>query len=93
LVAKNCEAQTGCPVTYAYTRREGRHLLESHGFRVRKVQVEHIFPYRISDYVQYRYVKEPYFGSLPLPFFRFLERRFGWHLLLTGEAELSSRRA
>jgi ubiquinone/menaquinone biosynthesis C-methylase UbiE len=86
LVAKNSEAQTGCPVTYTYTRREGRRLLERHGLRVREVQVEHIFPYRIPDYVQYRYVKEPCFRWMPQPLFRALERRFGWHLLLTAEA-------
>lgn len=86
LVARNSEAQTGCPVTYTFSRQEGRALLERHGFRVRKVEVEHIFPYRIPDYVQYRYVKEPYFRWMPKPLFRSLERRFGWHLLLTGEA-------
>ena len=85
LVAKNSEAQTGCPVTYTYTRREGRELLERHGFRVRDVQVQHIFPYRIPDYVQYRYVKQPYFRWMPQPLFRALERRFGWHLCLTAE--------
>ena len=85
LIAKNSEAQTGCPVTYTYTRREGRQLLERHGFRVREVQVEHIFPYRISDYVQYRYVKQPYFRWMPPPLFRALEHRFGWHLCLTAE--------
>lgn len=86
-VAKNSEAQTGCPVTYTYTRREGRALLERHGFRVTGVQAEHIFPYRIADYVQYRFVKEPYFRWMPQPLFRALERRFGWHLLLTGQAK------
>jgi hypothetical protein len=86
VVARNSEAQTGCPVTYTYTRREGRGLLEDHGFRVRKVEVEHIFPYRIADYVQYRYRKEWYFRWMPQLMFRALERRFGWHLLLTGEA-------
>jgi 2-polyprenyl-3-methyl-5-hydroxy-6-metoxy-1,4-benzoquinol methylase len=86
LVAKNSEAQTGCPVTYSYSRRGGRALLERHGFRVRDVQVEHIFAYRIRDYVQYRYVKEFYFRWMPQGLFRAMERRFGWHLLLTGEA-------
>jgi len=86
LVAKNSEAQTGCPVTYSYSRREGRQLLERHGFRVREIRVDHIFPYRIPDYVQYRYVKEPYLRWMPQPLFRALERRFGWHLLLTAEA-------
>ena len=86
LVAKNSEAQTGCPVTYSYTRREGRNLLERHGFVVREVSVDHIFPYRIKDYVQYRYVKNFSFRWMPQPLFRALERRFGWHLLLTAEA-------
>ena len=85
LVAKNSEAQTGCPITYTYTREEGRDLLERHGFKVRGVDVEHIFPYRIKDYVQYRYVKEPYFRAMPQAFFRGLEKRFGWHLCLTAE--------
>jgi 2-polyprenyl-3-methyl-5-hydroxy-6-metoxy-1,4-benzoquinol methylase len=85
LVAKNSEAQTGCPVTYTYTRHEGRELLERHGFRVTSVQVEHIFPYRIPDYVQYRYVREWYFRWMPKPVFRAFERRFGWHLCITAE--------
>jgi len=85
VVAKNSEAQTGCPVTYTYTRQEGQQLLERHGFRVTDVQAEHIFPYRIADYVKYRYVKEWYFRWMPRPFFRLLERRWGWHLLLTAQ--------
>ena len=84
LVARNSEAQTGCPVTYTYTRAEGRALLERHGFRVTDVAVEHIFPYRIPDYVKYRYVKEWYLRWMPDGMFRALERRFGWHLLLTA---------
>jgi hypothetical protein len=86
LVAKNSEAQTGCPVTYTYTRREGRELLERHGFRVTDVRVEHIFPYRIADYVKYQYVKEWYFRWMPQPLFRALESRLGWHLCVTGQA-------
>jgi ubiquinone/menaquinone biosynthesis C-methylase UbiE len=85
LVAKNSEAQTGCPVTYTYARREGRELLERHGFHVTNVEVEHIFPYRISDYVRYQYVKEWYFRWMPPALFRALERQLGWHLLLTAE--------
>ena len=86
LIAEHSEAQTGCPVTFSYTRREARELVEDSGFRVREVAVDHIFPYRVRDYVQYRYVKEPYFRWLPDRVFRELERRFGWHLLVTAEA-------
>jgi 2-polyprenyl-3-methyl-5-hydroxy-6-metoxy-1,4-benzoquinol methylase len=86
LVAKNSEAQTGCPITYTYTRREGCELLERRGFRVREARVDHIFPWRIQDYVRYQYVKEPYFRWMPRGMFRALERRLGWHLCLTAEA-------
>jgi hypothetical protein len=85
-VAKHSEAQTGCPVTFSYGRREARELVESHGFRVRDLHVDHVFPYRTRDYVEYRYVKEPYFRWMPEPLFRDFERRLGWHLLVTAEA-------
>jgi len=61
LVAQHSEAQTGCPVTYTFSRGEIRSLLEHHGFQVTEMWVDHIFPYRIPDYVQYRYVKVWYF--------------------------------
>jgi len=86
LIAKHSEAQTGCPVTFTYTRGEGRELLERNGFEAADVHVDHVFPYRIPDYVEYRYVKEPYFRWMPQPLFRAFERRFGWHLLITGRA-------
>ena len=60
--------------------------VERNGFKVTDVHVDHVFPYRIPDYVEYRYVKEPYFRWMPEPLFRAFERRFGWHLLVTAEA-------
>ncbi|MFZ0637413.1 MAG: class I SAM-dependent methyltransferase [Candidatus Acidiferrales bacterium] len=87
LIARNSEAQTGCPVTYAYTPREARILIERGGFRVTNIAIDHIFPYRIHDYVRYRYVKEWYFRGMPPGMFRWLERHFGWHLCITAEFE------
>jgi ubiquinone/menaquinone biosynthesis C-methylase UbiE len=86
LIAKHAEAQTGCPVAFTYTRREARELVERFGFRVQELGVDHVFPYKISDYVEYRYVKEPYFRWMPRRLFRAFERRFGWHVLITAEA-------
>jgi 2-polyprenyl-3-methyl-5-hydroxy-6-metoxy-1,4-benzoquinol methylase len=86
LVAEHSEAETGSPVTFSYTRCEARELVERSGFRVQDLRVDHVFPYRIRDYVEYRYVKEPYFRWMPEPLFRAFERRFGWHLLVTAEA-------
>ncbi len=73
-------------MTYIYSKNEGLKLLERHGFRVTDITVDHIFPYRIPDYVQYRYVKVWYLRWMPPWLFRALERHFGWHLLLTAEA-------
>ena len=87
LVAEHSEAQTGCPVTFSYTRNEARELAERSGFRVQELRVDHVFPYRVGDYVNYRYVKEPYFRWMPEPLFSAFERRLGWHLLVTAEAD------
>jgi ubiquinone/menaquinone biosynthesis C-methylase UbiE len=84
LIAQHSEAQFGSPVTYAYTKDEFCELLARDGFGVTDIFVEHIFPWRIADYVQYRYVKVWYFRWLPEPMFRALERRFGWHLCATA---------
>ncbi|MEZ5316635.1 MAG: class I SAM-dependent methyltransferase [Vicinamibacterales bacterium] len=82
-IARHSEAQTGCPVTYTYTRASVKDLLGT-GFAPVAVHVDHIFPYRVADYVRYRYVKPWYFRYLPRPAFRALERRLGWHLCVTA---------
>jgi 2-polyprenyl-3-methyl-5-hydroxy-6-metoxy-1,4-benzoquinol methylase len=84
LIADYSEAQTGCPITYNYSRAQGRRLLEDQGFRVIETKVDHIFSYSIPEYVQYQYKQVWYFRWMPRPFFRFLERMFGWHLCLTA---------
>ena len=90
IIARNSEAQTGCPVTYTYTKKELARLLERRGFHVTDIFVDHVFPYRIADYVQYRYRKEWYFALMPRPLFRWFERTFGWHLCVTAVAGGSS---
>jgi SAM-dependent methyltransferase len=87
LVADNSEAQTGCPVTFIYSIPQARRLVERAGLRVTDVFVDHVFPYRVSDYVQYHYKKVVHFRYLPQPVFRWLERRLGWHLCLTAVKE------
>lgn len=82
LVERHSEAQTGSPVTYTYTPRTIRKLLG--GFAIDFISINHIFPYRISDYVQYRYVKVWYWRHLPEFVFRWLEKRAGWHLCVTA---------
>lgn len=82
LIARNSEAQTGCPVTYTYTKKSIKALLG--GFVVLEARAEHIFPYRIEDYREYRYKKVWYFRYLPRQVFRWMERNWGWHLCVTA---------
>ncbi len=84
LVSRYSEAQEGCPVTFIYSKDQMREIAEKRGFKVEDIFVDHIFPYKISDYIQYRYKKEWYFRWIPKALFRSLETRFGWHLCLTA---------
>lgn len=85
LIADYSEAETGCPVTYSYSRTSGRKWLEDHGFQVTDTMVDHIFPYSIPEYVEYRYKVVWYFRWMPKPLFHAVERLFGWHLCLTAK--------
>jgi ubiquinone/menaquinone biosynthesis C-methylase UbiE len=89
LIAQYSEAQTGCPVTYSYSRTSGRQWLESHGVAVESAFAEHIFPYSIPEYVKYQYKKVWYFRMMPAFLFRVLEHAFGWHLCLIGRPKAS----
>lgn len=82
LVARYSEAQTGCPITYTYTRASLQELLA--GFELLATTIDHIFPYKIEDYIRYRYTRVWYFRCLPKKFFRWLERHWGWHLCVTA---------
>jgi 2-polyprenyl-3-methyl-5-hydroxy-6-metoxy-1,4-benzoquinol methylase len=84
LIAEHSEAQFGSPVTYAYTPDELTALLARHGFRVTDVFVDHVFPWRIPDYVNYRYREVWYFRWIPDALFRRFERVLGWHLCATA---------
>ena len=86
LVAQHSEAQTGCPVTYTYTRDDGRRLIATSGFHLTEAFVDHIFPYRIPEYVKYEYVKGFPWNVAPDRLTRWMEQHFGWHLCLTAEA-------
>lgn len=82
LIAKYSEAQTGCPVTYSYTKNSIKKLLD--GFTVLDLKVDHIFAYSVPEYKRYEYRKVWYFRYLPKQFFRWLERKLGWHLCVTA---------
>lgn len=85
IIAKHSEAQTGCPVTYTYTKKTVEELI-GNGFEIEEKFVEHIFPYKISKYVKYEYEKEWYWRWMPKNLFRRLEKTIGWHLCVTAKA-------
>ncbi len=85
LIASHSEAQTGCPVTYSYSRRTVRDLLA--GFTVEKATVEHIFPYSIEEYKRYEYKKAWPFRWMPNVLFHGLEKLLGWHLCVTARLD------
>lgn len=82
LFSQQPEAQAGCPIAKFYTAREARNLLEGNGFKVQSIEKAHIFPWRISDYIEHNYVKEWYYRWMPKRLFAWLERRLGHHLLI-----------
>lgn len=83
LVARHSEAQTGCPITHLYSRRQMRSLLND--FKIVDMWIDHIFPYRIADYTQYHYRKVWYFRWMPKLLFQWLKQNFGWHLMVTAQ--------
>jgi len=84
IVALESEAQSGCPVTYTYTKKSARKLLESCGFTIESTEVTHIFPYSIPHYIKHEYVKAFPWKIMPDRLFDWFERRVGWHLLITA---------
>jgi SAM-dependent methyltransferase len=80
LLARNSEAQTGCPVTYSYTERTVADLLA--GFTLLDVRKAHIFTWDVDAYRNYEFVKAPEWAAVSDAELADLERELGWHLLV-----------
>lgn len=77
------EAQFGCPIAYTYTKDEATKLFE--GFEILEMTQDHIFPYQVEPYRRNEYIKVPWFENMPDDMFKALERRLGWHMLITAK--------
>lgn len=84
LLGQQPEAQAGCPLVRTYTAESARKLIEDAGFKVESIEKTHIFPWRIDDYVQHRFVKLWIYRIMPQSIFMWLERKLGHHLLLVA---------
>jgi len=80
LLARNSEAQSGCPVTYSYDDESAAALLD--GCRILEMRKAHIFTWDIDAYVRHEYVKAPEWANVSDEELARLERELGWHLLI-----------
>ena len=78
------EAQYGCPIAYTYTEDEIVELLGD-DFEIVNIERDHIFPYQIEPYKEGKYVKQPWFECMPNEMFEILEKKLGWHILVTAK--------
>ncbi|PWS38367.1 methyltransferase type 12 [Falsiroseomonas bella] len=78
------EAQSGCPIAFTYTADGVRDLLRG-CFEPTEIRQDHIFPYVIEKYIRYEYEPQPWFKAMPEEMFKALERRLGWHMLITAK--------
>jgi ubiquinone/menaquinone biosynthesis C-methylase UbiE len=81
------EAQFGCPIALTFTEDDVRRLLDG-AFEVETITQDHIFPYVVEKYVKYEYEVQPWFREMPEEMFTALQRRLGWHLLITARPSL-----
>ncbi len=88
LIAKNSEAQTGCPVTYTYTFDEARELLN--GFEILDLHKAHIFTWDIEAYKRYEYKKDANWANVGDARLAELEKELGWHMLIRAKLETTT---
>ena len=77
------EAQYGCPIANVYDEKDVRILLD--GFSDITMTKDHIFPYVVSEYKKYNYVREEWFQGMPEKMFHQLEKKLGWHCLIEAK--------
>lgn len=84
LLREQPEAQAGCPVVRTYSAEEAALLLSRSGFIVERITKTHIFPWRVADYVEHRYVKRLPYRYISDRAFHWLEGQLGHHLLIVA---------
>lgn len=83
-IARQSEAQAGCPVTYAYSRRGACQLLERNGWQVERMWVDHLFRYQWRRWPTEAVTALPW-RILPDTVYRALAHTLGWHLLIIAK--------
>ena len=70
-----------------YTNIEKKDLL-GNDFEIISMERDHIFPYQIEPYKKGKYIKQSWFESMPDEMFRILEKKLGWHILITAKLKV-----
>lgn len=78
------EAAPGCPHVRTYTATGIRHLVESVGLVVHKIEKAHVFPYGIKAYQQHRLTRKWPYSWMSDTSLERLGRVAGHHLLVTA---------
>jgi 2-polyprenyl-3-methyl-5-hydroxy-6-metoxy-1,4-benzoquinol methylase len=82
------EANGPVPISDAYTVKEARAAVELAGWRVDSVRVTHIFPWALKPYKQGRYEKAFPWNVMPEKWNKYLESRYGFHILIEARPAL-----
>ncbi|MBI4244748.1 MAG: class I SAM-dependent methyltransferase [Planctomycetes bacterium] len=80
VIKSGSEAQKNCPITYAYSLKDVKTLFKD--YKIIDIYKDHIFPYKIKDYIEHKYRKVLLYKLMPVSLFKFLERKFGWHIMV-----------
>ena len=76
------ENQSNCPLAYTYTNEQVYELFKE--FKNIDIKQDHIFPYKVKEYKEYKYEYEEWFKNMPREMFNLLEKKLGWHLCITA---------
>jgi SAM-dependent methyltransferase len=79
------EAQAGCPIANLYYVEEIEELLARNGWRSLKITQDHIFQWKIPQYLKHQYEREPYFLAMPQSVISACSTGLGWHLLVRAK--------
>lgn len=74
------EAQTNCPRAKTYTFEEIARLLND--FEIIEIKKDHIFPYKIPEYISGKYVVEDHFRDMSEKDFAEMSKELGWHTMV-----------
>jgi len=75
------EAQLDSPIAEVYSLKDLKNMFKD--FNIVKIEKNHIFSYKIKDYIEGKLNKTLIFKFMPRSIFNWLKSKLGWHYLIT----------